>query len=113
AVPPPALRTFTGLPGHIRRSWGRGWALVGDAGYFKDPLTAHGLTDAVRDAELLARAIVAVVVDGADDRDALAGYQRTRDALSAAFFDLADVIAGHHWTDQDVPGLLLKINTAM
>ena len=55
AVPPRALRTFTGQPGHMRRSWGPGWALVGDAGYFKDPLTAHGLTDALRDAELLAQ----------------------------------------------------------
>jgi 2-polyprenyl-6-methoxyphenol hydroxylase-like FAD-dependent oxidoreductase len=113
ATPPPALRTFTGRPGHIRRSWGHGWALVGDAGYFKDPLTAHGLTDALRDAELLARAIVAVIVDGADERDALAGYQKTRDALSAALFDLTDVIAGHHWTDEEIPGLLLQLKDAM
>ena len=113
ATPPPALRTFTGRPGHVRRSWGHGWALVGDAGYFKDPLTAHGLTDALRDAELLARAIAAVIVDGADERDALAGYQRTRDALSAAFFDLTDVIAGHHWTDEEIPDLLLQLNAAM
>jgi 2-polyprenyl-6-methoxyphenol hydroxylase-like FAD-dependent oxidoreductase len=113
ATPPPALRTFTGRRGHVRRSWGPGWALVGDAGYFKDPLTAHGLTDALRDAELLARAIVAVIVDGADEREALAGYQRTRDALSTAFFDLTDVIAGHHWTDEEIPDLLRQINTAM
>ena len=53
--PPPALRTFRGRPGYVPRSWGPGWALVGDAGYFKDPLSAHGLTDALRDAELLAR----------------------------------------------------------
>ena len=58
------LRTFTGRPGHIRRSWGPGWALVGDAGYFKDPLSAHGITDALRDAELLARAAVEVVTGG-------------------------------------------------
>ena len=55
AEAPPALRTFRGQPGYIRRSWGPGWALVGDAGYCKDPLSAHGLTDALRDAELLAR----------------------------------------------------------
>jgi 2-polyprenyl-6-methoxyphenol hydroxylase-like FAD-dependent oxidoreductase len=112
ATPPRALRTFTGRPGHIRRSWGRGWALVGDAGYFKDPLTSHGLTDALRDAELLARAIVAVVFDGADERDALADYQRTRDALSASFFDLTDVIAGHRWTDAEIPDLLRRANAA-
>ena len=68
--------------GYLRRSWGPGWALVGDAGYFKDPLSAHGLTDALRDAELLARAIVDGRRDGADEREALAGYQATRDALS-------------------------------
>jgi 2-polyprenyl-6-methoxyphenol hydroxylase-like FAD-dependent oxidoreductase len=112
ATPPRMLRTFTGRPGHIRQSWGSGWALVGDAGYFKDPLTSHGMTDALRDAELLARAIVAVIVDGADERDALASYQRTRDALSAAFFDLTDVIAGHRWTDEEIPDLLLRVNAA-
>ena len=42
--------------GFFRQSFGPGWALVGDAGYFKDPLTAHGITDALIDAELLANA---------------------------------------------------------
>jgi len=113
AAPPPALRTFTGRPGHVRRSWGRGWALVGDAGYFKDPISAHGLTDALRDAELLAREIVAVVIDGADEHDVLARYQMTRDALSTALFDVTDVIAGHRWTDDEIPNLLLQLNAAM
>jgi 2-polyprenyl-6-methoxyphenol hydroxylase-like FAD-dependent oxidoreductase len=113
ATPPAALRTFTGRPGHVRRSWGPGWALVGDAGYFKDPISAHGLTDALRDAELLAGAIVAVVRDRADERDALAGYQATRAALSAALFDVTDVIAGHRWTNQEIPDMLLDLNAAM
>lgn len=113
AVPPRALRTFTGRHGYMRRSWGPGWALVGDAGYFKDPLTAHGLTDALRDAELLARGIIAVVVDGADERDALASYQMTRDALSTALFDVTGVIAGHRWTDEEIPSLLMHLNAAM
>ena len=39
---------------------------------FKDPLTAHGITDALRDAELLARA----VVDGS--AAAFEEYERTR-----------------------------------
>ena len=33
---------------------GPGWALVGDAGYHLDPITAQGMLDAFRDAELLA-----------------------------------------------------------
>ena len=45
--------------GFLRQAYGPGWALVGDAGYFKDPLTAHGITDALRDAELLANAAAA------------------------------------------------------
>ena len=64
----------------MRKPWGDGWALVGDAGYFKDPLSTHGMTDALRDAELLARALAAVL-DGATESDALAEYQATRDAL--------------------------------
>jgi len=112
ATPPRGLRTFTGRPGYIRKPWGSGWALVGDAGYFKDPLTSHGMTDALRDAELLARALVAVIVDGADEADALAGYQRTRDTLSSAFFDLTDVIAGHRWTEREIPDLLRRVNAA-
>ena len=107
------MRTFAGRLGYMRRSWGRGWALVGDAGYFKDPLSAHGLTDALRDAELLARAIDAVVLDGVDERDALACYQARRDALATALFDVVDVIAGHRWTDSEIPTLLLQLNAAM
>ena len=113
AVPPPPVRTFTGTCGYLRRSWGPGWALVGDAGYFKDPLSAHGLTDALRDAELLARAIVATLRDGADARQALAGYQATRDALSGPLFDAIDTIAGHRWADSEIGDLLLRLNAAM
>jgi 2-polyprenyl-6-methoxyphenol hydroxylase-like FAD-dependent oxidoreductase len=112
AAPPRALHTFTGRPGHMRRSWGPGWALVGDAGYFKDPLTAHGLTDALRDAELLARGIIAVA-GGADERDAFASYQMTRDTLSTTLFDVTGVIAGHRWTDEEIPSLLLQLNAAI
>jgi flavin-dependent dehydrogenase len=48
-----SFRGFAGVHGYMRRSVGPGWALVGDAGYFKDPITTHGLTDALRDAETL------------------------------------------------------------
>ncbi|MCI0686191.1 MAG: FAD-dependent monooxygenase [Sporichthyaceae bacterium] len=112
-APPPPMRTFTGLGGYVRRSWGPGWALVGDAGYFKDPLSAHGLTDALRDAELLAGAIIAVVAGEATEPDALAGYQATRDALSGPLFEAIDVIAGHRWADHQIGDLLLRLSAAM
>ena len=113
AEPPTVVRTFPGRPAHLRRAWGPGWALVGDAGYYKDPLSAHGLTDALRDAELLARAVVAVVADGVPEREALAGYEARRDALSTDLFDVTDVIAGHRWTDAEIGALLLRLNAAM
>ena len=43
------------LPGFFRQPYGPGWALVGDAGYHKHPITGFGISDAFRDAELLAR----------------------------------------------------------
>ncbi len=57
ATPKSFARTWMGHRGYIRQSWGPGWALVGDAGCFTDPIGVHGLTDAFRDAELLARAV--------------------------------------------------------
>ena len=44
------------VPNYFRTPYGPGWALVGDAGYNKDPITAQGINDAFRDAELLAMA---------------------------------------------------------
>jgi 2-polyprenyl-6-methoxyphenol hydroxylase-like FAD-dependent oxidoreductase len=110
---PEAVRTFTGWPGHIRRSWGPGWALVGDAGYFKDPISAHGLTDALRDAELLACRIMPVISGAAREDDTLAAYQADRDALSGTLFDVIELIASHTWTDDDIPDLLLRLSAAM
>jgi flavin-dependent dehydrogenase len=85
------LNGFAGHTGFFRQSWGPGWALVGDAGYFKDPLTAHGITDALRDAELLADAIAS------GSTQALARYQSTRDRLATGLFEVTDRIASFAW----------------
>jgi flavin-dependent dehydrogenase len=113
AESPSGVRTFSGQLGHVRHSWGPGWALVGDAGYFKDPLSVHGITDALRDAELLARSVVAICSEGAVEHVALAAYQAQRDELSTELFDVVDVIAGHRWTDAEISGLLLRLSAAM
>jgi flavin-dependent dehydrogenase len=113
ATPPPTVRRFAGPPGFLRRCWGPGWALVGDAGYWKDPISVHGLTDALRDAELLARAVTADDGGGEEQADALAEYQATRDRLSVDLFDTVDVIARHDWTEDEIPGLLLRLSSAM
>ena len=93
------VRGFGGHVGFIKSSAGPGWSLVGDAGYFKDPITAHGITDALRDAELLARA----VLDGT--AAAFSDYERTRHDLSLRLFELSDEIASFDWSDAHVQSL--------
>jgi flavin-dependent dehydrogenase len=71
------------LPNFYRRPHGPGWALVGDAGYHKDPITALGMTDAFRDAELLADAVDAGLSGREPLDQALAGYERRRNEATA------------------------------
>lgn len=113
ATPPRGVRTFAGVPGYMRVPWGAGWALVGDAAYWKDPIGAHGLTDALRDAELLARAITAIAIGGATESEALGHYHRTRNRLSLPLFDVVDTIAAMRWGDAEIPGLLRQLSSAM
>ncbi|MEA2665568.1 MAG: hypothetical protein QOI11_2512, partial [Candidatus Eremiobacteraeota bacterium] len=47
------VRSATGIESYFRRSSGPGWALAGDAGHFKDPVTAQGIRDALRYGRLL------------------------------------------------------------
>jgi 2-polyprenyl-6-methoxyphenol hydroxylase-like FAD-dependent oxidoreductase len=101
------LRGFGGAPGFLRECHGPGWALVGDAGYFKDPLTAHGITDAFRDAELLSRAIV----DGRTR--ALAAYQSERDVLSLPLLRTTDAIAAFAWDLEEVKALHVELSAVM
>jgi flavin-dependent dehydrogenase len=101
------LRGFGGARGYLRKSHGAGWALVGDAGYFKDPLTAHGITDALRDAELLARA----VLEGRSG--ALAAYQSARDALSRPLFDVTEAITSFRWNLDEVKFLHTQLSASM
>jgi len=86
------LYFFGGMRGFLRQPWGDGWALVGDAGYMTDPITAHGITNALRDAELLARAIT--------EGSGLDQYQTARDDLSLQFFEVSDRVASLDW---DIP----------
>ena len=107
------VRSFAGVPACLRRAWGPGWALVGDAGSWKDPISAHGLTDALRDAELLARAIIASSTGAVDEREALAAYESARDHLTLPLLSAADAIASFRWDEEDIGPLLLQLSSAM
>ncbi len=107
------LHGWSGQHGHIRRSHGPGWALVGDAGYFRDPITTHGMTDALRDAELLADALLATWAGDQPEAIALAGYQAKRDALSLQLFEVSDRIAAYSWGSTEIQQLLREVSSAM
>lgn len=82
------LRGYVAMPNHVRHAAGPGWALVGDAGYHRDPVTGHGITDAFRDAELLADSAGAVLRGHCPEDAAMAGYQALRDAMLERTFPL-------------------------
>jgi 2-polyprenyl-6-methoxyphenol hydroxylase-like FAD-dependent oxidoreductase len=107
------VRFFRGLPARLRRPHGPGWALVGDAGWWKDPLSTYGITDAFRDAELLARAVVAGAGSDHETRIALCRYQVERDRLALPMHPIVDRLASHLWDLAHVQQLLRELSSAM
>ena len=104
------FRTSPDLPNHFRTPHGPGWALVGDAGLVKDPITGQGIGDAFRDAELLAEAVAAGLdgkraeeqlgieadaadLDGQPLEAALAGYQQARDRAALPMYGFTAELA--------------------
>jgi flavin-dependent dehydrogenase len=70
----------------LRRPFGPGWALVGDAGYHKDPITAQGISDAFRDAECLTSALDEGLSGPRPLADALADYEAERNRAVSAMY---------------------------
>jgi len=66
------------LPNFFRRPYGHGWALVGDAGYVKDPILAQGITNSFSHAEMLAEALDEAFLGLRDMEEALADYEHRR-----------------------------------
>ncbi|MGH8945525.1 MAG: NAD(P)/FAD-dependent oxidoreductase [Acidimicrobiia bacterium] len=108
-----AFRGTPGLPGFIRKPYGPGWALVGDAGYTKDPISAHGISDALRDAELCARAVDLALRRPEEEMEALDGYQRMRDQLSAPMFRESQALARYDWGPTEASQRMRAISDAV
>lgn len=106
------LRGYPGVAGYLRQPQGPGWALVGDAAAFRDPLSAHGITDALRDAELLARSAVAGLGHGDLDA-ALRRYQEQRDAIALPLQQITERVASYAWTLPELRTTLLGLSRAM
>ena len=76
------------LPNFFRKPYGPGWALVGDAGYHKDPITGQGITDAFRDAELLTATLDSSFAEHQPLEEALANYERQRNETAMPIYEL-------------------------
>jgi 2-polyprenyl-6-methoxyphenol hydroxylase-like FAD-dependent oxidoreductase len=75
-----------------RKPYGAGWALVGDAGYYRDPLLGQGINDAFRDADNLSAAL-ADVFSGAKGWDAALGeYEATRNGATQMIYGLTNLL---------------------
>jgi flavin-dependent dehydrogenase len=81
------------VPNFFRKPYGRGWALVGDAGYHRDPVTGLGINDAFRDAELLSNAIDEGFSGRVPIEEALAGYEQQRNAIATPMYEFTVALA--------------------
>lgn len=75
------------IPNFFSKPYGPGWALVGDASYIKDFITAQGISDAFRDAELCTTALERWFSGAAAFDTAMSAYQSERDAQVGTIFD--------------------------
>ncbi|MEW5873611.1 MAG: NAD(P)/FAD-dependent oxidoreductase [Candidatus Zixiibacteriota bacterium] len=81
------------VPNFFRKPYGPGWALVGDAGYDRDSITAQGISDAFRDAELCTNAIDDAFAGRRPLNDAMADYQSTRDTKVMPMYEFTAQLA--------------------
>lgn len=100
----------SGLAGFLRQAWGPGWALVGDAGYTKDPISAHGISDALRDAELCARAVDRALREPEGERDAFDWYEALRDSMSTRLFEESESLALFEWSPEEASARMRVIS---
>jgi flavin-dependent dehydrogenase len=83
----------TAVPNYFRKPYGPGWALVGDAGYNRDFITAQGIHDAFRDAELCATALDEAFSGARSYDDAMADYQTARDQQVLPMYEFTTELA--------------------
>jgi flavin-dependent dehydrogenase len=90
------LRSTTDLCAYYRASSGPGWALAGDAGHFKDPVTGNGMRDALKFGRLLGEAAAENLHDPTALDSAVRAWEAARDA---------DTISTYHWGNRETrPG---------
>jgi flavin-dependent dehydrogenase len=98
-------------PNFFRKPYGPGWALVGDAGYHRDFITGLGITDAFRDAELLADAIDSGFSGRQPLDDALAAYEQRRNEIATPLYEFTTKLASMDGPPS--PEMMMSFGAAM
>jgi 2-polyprenyl-6-methoxyphenol hydroxylase-like FAD-dependent oxidoreductase len=83
------------LTDRIRRPFGPGWALAGDAGLVMGPVSGQGIGHALRDADLLAEALVAGLGGSRPLEAALADYAAERDRQTLPMYEFTLGLAAY------------------
>ncbi len=100
----------TAVPNFFRKPYGPGWALVGDAGYNRDPITAQGIQDAFRDAELCAAALHDALAGVRPFDAAMSEYRSRRDEQVAAVYEFTLELAALEPPPPELQRLLAAVH---
>jgi 2-polyprenyl-6-methoxyphenol hydroxylase-like FAD-dependent oxidoreductase len=96
----------TPVPNYFRKPFGPGWALVGDAGYNRDFITAQGIQDAFLDAELCANALHGAFSGASEFNIAMGEYQAARDQRVAGIYEFTAQLASQEPPPPELQQLL-------
>jgi 2-polyprenyl-6-methoxyphenol hydroxylase-like FAD-dependent oxidoreductase len=107
------VERFTGgaVANYFRTPFGPGWALVGDAGYNKDPITAQGILDAFADAEACAAALDDTFSGRRPFTEAMSAYQAARDARALPIYEFTAELASLEPPPPEMQQLLAALAT--
>jgi flavin-dependent dehydrogenase len=86
---------FAPHPGFYRKPFGPGWALAGDAGYYRDPILGQGINDAFRDADELSTALDATLGGRADWDEALGQFEKSRNEQTAGIYFISNLLCSN------------------
>jgi 2-polyprenyl-6-methoxyphenol hydroxylase-like FAD-dependent oxidoreductase len=82
-----------GVPGYFRKPFGKGWALVGDASYNRDPITAQGISDAFIDADMLAEALTTWLSGEGEFEELMAAHESARNERVRPMYEFTTHLA--------------------
>jgi 2-polyprenyl-6-methoxyphenol hydroxylase-like FAD-dependent oxidoreductase len=98
------------VPNYFRKPFGPGWALVGDAGYNRDFITAQGINDAFRDAERCVTALDESLTGTRTFEDAMGDYQRARDEHVLAMYEFTCQLAALEPPPPEIQAILAAVH---